>query len=53
MNKEDINKIEDILHFKEESIFDNGIWVISILALLMMNKPEEEKPIINIYLGDE
>ena len=39
--------------FFNESKLDDKIWILSILALILMNKSDFEKPVINIFLGDE
>ena len=48
-----MTKIEDIFDNKDDVRMDNWIWAFSILALLVSNNTDKEKPIINIFLGDE
>lgn len=48
-----MTKIEDIFDNKDDVRMDNWIWALSILALLVSNNTDKEKPIINIFLGDE
>ena len=48
-----MKKLEDIFGNKDDVRMDNYIWALSILALLISDNFDKERPIINIYLGDE
>lgn len=48
--EERIKKIEELLNSEDDMRMDNWIWILSIL---MLNLYDNEKPIINIYIGDE
>ena len=52
MSEEDFKKLEEIFN-NDNSFKTDGIWALSILMLLFMNKPDKEQPIINVYLGGE
>lgn len=48
-----MTKIEDMFDNKDDVRMDNWIWTLSILLLLVSNNADKEKPIINIFLGDD
>lgn len=43
-------RLKKILNSEDDMRMDNWIWLLSIL---MLNLYDNEKPIINIYIGDE
>lgn len=49
MKDEDLEKLSEIYNEKT----DTWIWILSILMLTLFNNADKEKPIINIFLGDE
>jgi hypothetical protein len=49
MKDEDLEKLSEIYNEKT----DTWIWILSILILTLFNNTDKEKPIINIFLGDE
>lgn len=49
MKDEDLEKLSEIYNEKT----DTWIWILSILILTLFNNTDNEKPIINIFLGDE
>ena len=48
--EERIKKIEELLNSEDDMRMDNWIWILSIL---MLGLYDNDKPIINIYIGDE
>ena len=49
MKDEDLEKLSEIYDEKT----DTWIWILSILLLTLFNNNDNEKPVINIYLGDD
>lgn len=49
MKDEALEKLSEIYNEKT----DTWIWMLSILILTLFNSTDKEKPIINIFLGDE
>ena len=49
--EKDIKKLEEL--FDDSNSKSNEIWFLSVLILFLMNKPDSERPIINIILGDD
>ena len=50
--EKDIKMLEELFDDDSNSK-SNEIWFLSVLILFLMNKPDNERPIINIILGDD
>lgn len=48
-----MTKIEDLFENEDDLHMDNYIWILSILVLTLFNNTDKERPIINIFLGDD